>query len=194
MATTSQTPEGPFTSGEGIVVETPEEHNNFPPFDASTFASQLLWFAITFAVLYYVMAKVALPRLAGIIEGRRDRIAADLDTAERLKGESEDAARSYEKALGQARANASSIAETARTAAKTKADAQRAETERDLAAKLTAAEARITDIKNRALSEVGSIAGEATEQVVASLIGAKTTQDEVNAAVQSVLAERNANA
>ena len=151
MATTSDTPEGPFTSGEGIIVETPAEHNNFPPFDASTFASQLLWFAITFAVLYYVMAKVALPRLAGIIEGRRDRIAADLDTAERLKGESEDAARSYEKALAQARANASSIAETARTAAKTKADAQRGETERDLAAKLTAAETRITDIKNRAL-------------------------------------------
>ena len=194
MATTSDTPEGPFTSGEGIVVETPEEHNNFPPFDASTFASQLLWFAITFAVLYYVMAKVALPRLAGIIEGRRDRIAADLDTAERLKGESEDAARNYEKALAQARSNASSIADTARTASKTKADAQRGETERDLAAKLTAAEARITDIKNRALSEVGSIAGDATEAVVASLIGAKATPDEVNAAVQSVLAEKNANA
>jgi F-type H+-transporting ATPase subunit b len=194
MATTNDTSEGPFTGGEGIIVETPEEHNNFPPFDASTFASQLLWFAITFAVLYYVMAKVALPRLAGILEGRRDRIAADLDTAERLKGESEDGARSYEKALGQARANASTIAETARAAAKTKADAQRGETERDLAAKLAAAETRITDIKNRALAEVGSIAGEATEEVVASLIGAKTTPEEVSAAVQSVLAERNANA
>jgi F-type H+-transporting ATPase subunit b len=194
MATTSDTPEGPFTSGEGIVVETPEEHNNFPPFDASTFASQLLWFAITFAVLYYVMAKVALPRLAGIIEGRRDRIAADLDTAERLKGEAEDAARNYEKALGQARAKATNIAESARSAAKTKADTQRAATEQDLAAKLAAAEARIAEIKDRALSEVGSIASGATEEVVASLIGAKTSPDEVSAAVQSVLAERNANA
>jgi F-type H+-transporting ATPase subunit b len=86
------------------------------------------------------------------------------------------------------------MAETARNAAKTKADAQRAETERDLAAKLTAAETRITEIKNRALSEVGSIAGEATEAVVSSLIGARTTPDEVSAAVQSVLAERNSNA
>ena len=194
MATTSETPEGPFTNGEGIVVETPAEHNNFPPFDASTFASQLLWFAITFAVLYYVMAKVALPRLAGIIEGRRDRVAADLDTAERLKGEAEDAARNYEKALGQARANATNIAESSRAAAKTKADAQRSETERELTAKLAAAEARIAEIKDRALAEVGSIAGGATEEVVASLIGAKTTPEEVSAAVQSVLAERNANA
>jgi F-type H+-transporting ATPase subunit b len=194
MATTSDTTEGPFTTGEGVVIETPAEHNNFPPFDASNFASQLLWFAITFAVLYYLMAKVALPRLGAIIEGRRDRIAADLDAAERLKGESEDAARSYEKALAQARAKASAIAEQARAAAKAKADAQRAETERALAEKLAAAEIRIADIKNRALAEVGSIAGEATEAVVASLIGAKASPDEVNAAVQSVLAERNADA
>lgn len=192
MATTSDTTEGPFTTGEGVVIETPAEHNNFPPFDASNFASQLLWFAITFAVLYYLMAKVALPRLGAIIEGRRDRIAADLDAAERLKGESEDAARSYEKALAQARAKASAIAEQARAAAKAKADAQRAETEHALAEKLAAAEIRITDIKNRALAEVGSIAAEATEAVVASLIGAKASPDEVNAAVQSVLSERNA--
>lgn len=194
MATTSETPEGPFTNGEGVVVETPAEHNNFPPFDASTFASQLLWFAITFAVLYYLMAKVALPRLGAIIEGRRDRIAADLDAAERLKSESEDAARSYEKALTQARAKASGIAEEARTAAKAKADAQRAETERALAEKLAVAETRITEIKNRALSEVGAIASDASEAVVNSLIGAKATPDEVNAAIQAVLAERNANA
>lgn len=168
MATTSETPEGPFTSGEGIIVETPAEHNNFPPFDATTFASQLLWFAITFAILYYLMAKVALPRLGAIIEGRRDRIAADLDAAERLRGESEDAARSYEKALAQARSKASAIAEEARMAAKTKADAQRAETERALAEKLAVAETRIAEIKDRALSEVGAIAADASEAVVVS--------------------------
>lgn len=194
MATTSDTPEGPFTTGEGVVVETPAEHNNFPPFDASTFASQLLWFAITFVVLYYLMAKVALPRLGAIIEGRRDRIAADLDAAERLKGEAEDAARGYEKALAQARSKASGIAEEARSAAKAKADAQRAETERALGEKLVVAETRITEIKNRALSEVGAIASDASEAVVNSLIGAKATPDEVSAAIQAVLAERNANA
>ncbi len=194
MATTSDTTEGPFTVGEGVIVETPAEHNNFPPFDATTFASQLLWFAITFAVLYYLMAKVALPRLGAIIEGRRDRIAADLDAAERLKGESEDAARNYEKALAQARAKASAIAEQARAAAKAKADAQRAETERALAEKLAAAETRIAEIKDRALSEVGTIAAEATEAVVTSLIGARASSDEVDAAVRSVLAERDANA
>jgi len=194
MAASGDINQEPFTSGEGIIVETPEEHAAFPPFDATTFASQLLWFAITFGLLYYLLAKIALPRLAGIIEGRRDRIAADLDAAERLKGESVDAARTYEKALADARSKASGIADTARSTAKAKADAQRASVENDLAAKLTAAESRIGDIKSRALTEVGTIAGEATEAVVQALIDAKTTPDEVQAAVASVLAERNANA
>ena len=89
---------------------------------------------------------------------------------------------------------ASGIAEDARGSAKAKADAQRSSVESDLAAKLAAAETRIADIKNRALGEVGTIAGDATEAVVQSLIDAKTTPDEVRAAVSSVLAERNANA
>jgi F-type H+-transporting ATPase subunit b len=194
MATTGDINQEPFTSGEGIIVETPEEHQNFPPFDATTFASQLLWFAITFGILYYLMKKVALPRLAGIIEGRRDRIAADLDTAERLKGESEDAARAYEKALAEARGKASTIAEGARAAAKARADEQRASVEKDLAARLAAAEARIGEIKARAIAEVGSIAGEATGAVVSTLIGETATPDEVREAVAKAIAERNIHA
>ena len=42
----------------------------FPPFDSSNFAGQLFWLAIFFGGLLFVMAKVALPRLKNIVEGR----------------------------------------------------------------------------------------------------------------------------
>jgi F-type H+-transporting ATPase subunit b len=184
----------PFVPQQGSVQETPAEHKTFPPFDATTFASQILWFAITFALLYYLMAKVALPRIGGILEGRRDRIAADLDQAERLKGESEDASAAYEKALAEARARASSIADVARETAKSKADAQRTEVEASLAGKLADAETRIAEIKNEALAEVGTIAGEAADAVVNTLIDAKLSANEVRDAVADVLAARSANA
>ncbi len=184
----------PFVPQQGSVQETPAEHKTFPPFDATTFASQILWFAITFALLYYLMAKVALPRIGGILEGRRDRIAADLDQAERLKGESEDASAAYEKALAEARARASSIADAARETAKSKADAQRTEVEASLAGKLADAETRIAEIKNQALAEVGTIAGEAADAVVNTLIDAKLSANEVKDAVADVLAARSANA
>jgi F-type H+-transporting ATPase subunit b len=169
--------------GTGTLTETPAEKKSFPPFDSSTFPSQLLWLAITFGLLYYLMAKVAVPRIAGILEDRRDRIAGDLDMAEKLKADSEAALAGYEKALAAARTRASTIAETARNEAKAAADARRTTIEADLNRKLAAAETRIGEIKQQALSQVGTIAGEATEAIVKSLIGADATKSEVTTAV-----------
>ena len=91
-----------------------EEHGNFPPFDADSFASQLVWLAIAFVVLYVLMAKLALPRVGAIIEGRQKRIEGDLADAEKLKGQSEAALATYEKALADARARAQAIANETR--------------------------------------------------------------------------------
>ena len=195
MATTEPAfDNAPPLEGAGTLVETPAEHKVFPPFDSTTFASQLLWFAITFIVFYYLMAKVALPRIAGILEGRRDRIAADLDQAEGLKRESEQAAAAYEKALADARSKASGIAETARDAAKAKSDENRKSVEDGLAKQLAAAEARIADIKSKALAEVGAIASDTTDALVKALTGAEATAKEIEGAVTAALAERNVRA
>lgn len=175
--------------GAGTLVETPAEKTVFPPFDSTTFASQLLWLAITFGVLYYLMAKVIVPRIAGIIEDRRDRIASDLDVADRLKTDSEDALSAYERALAEARAKAFAIAEAARDAAKAAADAQRAEVESGLNKKLASAEARIGEIKQKALSDVGAIASEATAAIVRTLIDADVAPGELDDAVSGTLAK-----
>ncbi len=171
----------------GTLAETPAEHNVFPPFDATTFASQLLWLAITFGVLYYLMTKMVVPRIAGIIEDRRDRIASDLDNADRLKSESEDAMAGYEQALATARAKAFTIAEAARDEARSAAEAQRHAVEAELAKKLAGAEARIAEIKSSALAEVGAIAGEATAALVKTLIDADIAQGDVGTAVAAAM-------
>jgi F-type H+-transporting ATPase subunit b len=57
----------------------------FPPFDHTTYSSQLLWLVITFGFFYWIMQKVVVPRVGGILEHRHDRIAQDLDEASRLK-------------------------------------------------------------------------------------------------------------
>jgi F-type H+-transporting ATPase subunit b len=173
----------------GTEAPPPGEHKAFPPFDSTTFPSQLLWLAITFALMYYLMAKVALPRIGGILEDRRDRIASDLDMAERLKQESEDAEAAYQKALANARAKAFTIAETARVEAKAASDAQRVEAETALNRQLAAAESRIAEIKAKALSDVGAIASDATEAIIASLTGAEIGRAEVDQAVARSMAK-----
>lgn len=167
-----------------VGVEEHGEEGTFPPFDPTFFASQLLWLVITFTALYLLMSKVVLPRIGGILEDRRDRIARDLDQAGRLKQQSEEAIASYEKALSDARARAMRIGAEARDKAKAEAGARQAETEAVLDKRLEAAESRIAEIKQKALADVGEIASTAAEAVVERLIGARPSASELTAAVE----------
>ena len=92
------------------------EGGAFPPFDSSTYPSQLLWLAITFGLFYVLMSKVVLPRVGGILEARHDKIGRDLEEANRLKADSEAAGAAYEKSLAEARKKAQSIASETRAA------------------------------------------------------------------------------
>ena len=145
----------------------------FPPFDASTFPSQLLWLAITFGLFYLFLKKVALPRVGGILEVRRDRIAQDLEQAARMKEEADAAVAAYEQELADARANANAIAQQARVAAQADADAERKKIEAALEQKLSEAEAGIASIKSSAMKEVGAIAEETATAIVLQLLGGK---------------------
>ena len=49
-----------------------------PQLEVSTFVPQLFWLAVTFVALYFLMAKIGLPRVSGLIEARRKRIDDDL--------------------------------------------------------------------------------------------------------------------
>jgi len=172
-------------------VQVPGQKEAFPPFDPTYFASQLLWLAITFIALYFILARVAVPRIAGILGERRTRIEGDLGQAEKAKQAADAAGIAYEKALAEARARAYDIAEEASDKAKQAAAAERAKTEAELAKKLVEAEASIAEIKRRALGEVGAIAGEAAEAVVKALSKASVTAAEVRDAVNAAMSGRN---
>jgi F-type H+-transporting ATPase subunit b len=166
-----------------------EAHSEvFPPFDPATFGSQLLWLAITFAALYILMSRVALPRIGSILETRRTRIEGDLKEAERLRQETEKAAAAYEAALAEARKNAHGIAEETRAGIKADIDGRRADVEAGLSKRVAEAEARIQADKDAALANVGSIAAETAQALVAKISGTVTAA-EARAAVAAVTKE-----
>ena len=159
----------------------------FPPFNAQTFSSQLVWLAITFAVLYVAMAKLALPRIGAIIENRRKSIADDLAEAQRLKGEADAAIAAYEKALADARNRAQLIANAMREKQTAEADTSRKQLEAALNAKLAAAEKSIAATKKAAMANVSGIAAEAATAIVERLIGTAPGEKAVAEAVAHAL-------
>jgi F-type H+-transporting ATPase subunit b len=167
--------------------EVPGQKAPFPPFQSETFASQIVWLALTFVALYVLMAKVALPRIAAIMAERRERIADDLAQAERLKTESDAALASYEKALADARGRAQSLASETREKQAAEAERSRKTLEAKLAAKLVEAETAIAATKTAAMANVRTIATEAAAAIVQKLLGTAPSNDKVAAAVAEVL-------
>jgi F-type H+-transporting ATPase subunit b len=158
----------------------------FPPFQTETFASQLLWFAIAFGLLYWLMSKLALPRIADILENRTNRIAADLDDAQRLKDESDAAGAAYEKSLGNARAKAKALAQETRDALLAESDARRKVIEAQLAEKIAASESAISARTAEAMASVRGIAADAATAIVERLTGTAPERASVEAALNRV--------
>jgi F-type H+-transporting ATPase subunit b len=156
----------------------------FPPFDASTYPSQLLWLAITFGLFYLFLKRVVLPRIGGILEIRSDRIAHDLDQAARMKEEADAAIAAYEQELADARRKAVQIGNEARDGAKAEADAEQKKVEAGLDLKMADAERRIASIKDAAMKDVGEIAEQTAAALVQELMGAKVDKTTVAAAVR----------
>jgi F-type H+-transporting ATPase subunit b len=159
----------------------------FPPFNKETFASQLIWLAITFVLLYVLMARVALPRVGGIIAARSGKIASDLSNAQKLKDDTDTAIAAYEKKLADARANAQTIAGQTRDKLMGEADQRRKTLEVSLQQKLDEAERTIAATRTAAMSNVSSIASDAAKAIVERLTGAPASEKAVADAVADVL-------
>lgn len=177
-----------------VLAEAEGEHGEhakgLPQLNPDSFPSQVFWWVVTFGLLFWLMSKVALPRVAEVLEARQEKISNDLEKASALKAEAEGVMQAYEKALAEARSNAQK--EVAASVAAADADAARANTEQGarLSVEAREAEARIQAAKMEALSNLSSVAADAAQAAAERLSGAMLTPEAAAAAVDSVLKER----
>ena len=163
--------------------EVPEGQGVFSPLDVGTFPSQLVWLALTFILLYVLMAKIALPRIGAILAERAKRIADDLGAAQALKERSDAAHAAYEKALADARGRAQGIANETREREAAAAEATNKRLEAALHERLAAAERSIAEKRESAMANVGTIASDTASAIVERLIGKAPAAHDVAAAI-----------
>ena len=159
----------------------------FPPFESHTFASQLVWLVISFVVLYLIVARMALPRVGGIIAARQKAIADDLAAAQKLRDQSDAEMKAYETELAEARAKAQAISAETRDKLNAQAESERKTLEDRLAAKLAEAEKAIAATRDTAMGNVRGIATDSAAAIVQQLTGAQPDAAAVQSAVDSSL-------
>jgi F-type H+-transporting ATPase subunit b len=164
-ASTTATTEAPKSGG-------------FPPFDQTTFPSQVFWLVITFAFLFTVLWRVAGPRINAAITSRRGAINGAIAEASKARADAEAAQASYQAALTAARARANALAEETRQ--KLNAEIAKAKADADAKAHdaMAAADARIAKTRETAKAAVGTAARDAAIAIVERLTGDKVSADE----------------
>jgi len=161
-----------------------------PQFDLSRFPSQIFWLGVTFLVLYWVMSKIALPRIGEVLEARANRIGGDLDRASALKAEADQIKAAYEKALGESRAKAQEVGRSTEASLAREAADRQARLGNELAGRIRDAEGRIAAAKASAMGNLAGVAAEVATLAVQRVAGIGISPAEADQAARAALARR----
>jgi len=169
-----------------------------PQLDLETYASQIFWLIVTFIVLYFLVAKIAMPRIAEVLEGRQERIEDDLDKAETLKKEAYLVRVEYEKALSSAREEAHEATRRAQEEIAKHGAEVEALANQKVANMLKDAENRIEAARTEASSEKETVTDTLEQNVardiigdtVKKMVGIDVSPEDVNEAISLTLKGR----
>lgn len=173
----------------GVSASAPALAAGLPQLDTTKFFPQIIWLAISFAILYLLMVRVALPRIGAVLEERQYKIEDNLQKAETLKIDAEEAARAYEKSLAEARARAQEVIRSAREQSAAEAAKLLAEEHARLAGDIEAAEGRISQAKEKAVAGIREVSLEVAIATAEKLAGGIVDSKTIAAAVDAVIEE-----
>ncbi len=179
--TTSEAGNGAVDAGHAVA----EHYEGMPQLNPDWFANQIFWLVVTLVVIYLILAKVALPRIASVLSERANAISNDLESAEALKQKAVEAEEAYNKALADARAEAGQIV------AEAKADIQKdlnvaiEKADAEIAAKAAESEVAIAEIRKGAVAAVEKVAKDTAGAIINKIMPGAGDAKAITAAVKS---------
>ena len=97
------------TDVAGVCVDAGGSALGMPQLCADWMPNQIFWLLVTLIALYFVMSRIALPRISAVLAERSGTITNDIAAAEELKNKAAEAEAAYDQALLDARAEANKI-------------------------------------------------------------------------------------
>jgi F-type H+-transporting ATPase subunit b len=160
--------------------------SGMPQLDFSTFPNQIFWLVVTMLILYWVMSRIALPRIASVLSDRQGAITGDLMAAEEFKQKAKEAEAAYDAALAEARTEAQKIVAANKAEIQKVLDAAIADADAEIAARTAESEKRIGEIRDSAQTDAQTVARDVTAELV-RIFGGNADQAQIDGAVDSRL-------
>ncbi len=157
-----------------------------PQMEFADYVPQIVWLVITFATLYFLMAKLALPRITDILETRQRRLDHDLELTETLRDDATAALAEYESAIAAARGESELILAEAHERIHSEARQQLDDLNARLEGEIAESEARIGNIMTQAMGELAVAASDAARTATERLIGFEVSEERARDAVDTI--------
>lgn len=142
-----------------------------PQLDFATFPNQIFWLVVTLVVLFWIISRIAIPRISAVLADRQGAITGDLMAAEEFKRRARDAEAAYDRALAEARGEANKIVAANKAEIQRELDGAIAHADAEIAARASESERRIGDIRSSAETDARTVAREVTAELVRSFGG-----------------------
>ncbi len=157
-----------------------------PQLNFESWPNQIFWLVITLVVIYFILSRVALPRIASVLAERAGAVTNDIAAAEELKLKAQEAEAAYNQALADARAEATRINAEAKAEIQAELDEANARADAEIAAKTAESERAIEAIRASAMASVEEVARSTAAELVSAL-GGKPESADIDAAVSANL-------
>ena len=158
-----------------------------PQLDPTSFPSQIFWLVITFVFLWWLMAKVALPKVGLVLEERQKKINDSLDMADDLRKEAGSELDAYDVAISTAHDEARKVINDANQEGTQASANQLAEMRISLTNQIAEVEAEIESVKEKALNDISQSAREVAISTLDNLVGIKVPAKTLNAAIDDAM-------
>ena len=151
-----------------------------PQLDFTTFIPQLFWLFLCLTILYFVLSKIALPRISDVIEERNDTITDDLDEAKSLSLEAEKVVEDLKSKLEEARSISQKNLMDERQKNLEIISSKRKHFEENVSKEISSSEKEIKKNKIKALKEASSFAEDIAEEIINNLFVKKVSKKDLN--------------
>lgn len=146
-----------------------EAKGGLPQFDSSTYLNQAVWLTISLVAIYFLLSRIALPRIGKVLDTRSQTIQSDLDAASDLRNKAKQAEVDYNTKLVNARAEAQKIIEANKANAQVEFDKAIAIADADLAKQNEISLEHIAKMQASAEVSIAEIAKDVSSAVVDSV-------------------------
>ena len=161
-----------------------------PQLDPTYWVSQVFWLTIIFSAIYFLIAKIFVPKIKGNIDARESQIRKDIDEANSLKEEADKKLQKYNSLIDEAKLEARKILSEGRKKINEDIQTKKDQIEKDIQKETLGATKEIEKFKINSLNKVNIISEEIVSEIIQDIFKEDLNKSSIKATVSEVMKER----